>query len=492
MEEIIVNGNSLKLDELWDVCYNNVKIKIDPASLEKVDINRKMLEKLVEKNTPIYGVNTGVGKLQDHIIDKDKIKILQKNIVRSHSSGVGAPLPEPIVRGMMLIRLNTLLKGYSGVRKEVVELIASLLNNGIYPYIPTFGSVGASGDLAPLAAFANVMIGEGYAIDNNHKKPSLEVLRKKNITPIELEEKEGLAIINATSLLSSYLGIGLKRFENIINHAEKAAAFTFDALHGNSDAFDPMLHMLKPHKGQIETNRIINQFLNGSKNVKKRVSTQDPYTLRAIPQVIGATRDLYNFCKGIFEIEANSFVDNPLILEGRAISGANFHGQYPAMALDLLALGLNYIGGFAERRIEKIISGGNGISPFLSNTPGLSSGLMIAQYTAAALQSYSKILAHPSSSDSIPTSLGQEDFVSMGANSGKKLMELLDNTEYIISIEFLASFRYVLISHTKRQLSSANIKIYSKLEDICGSNTEDMPLTDLIEKIKEGINQRAL
>ncbi|MCL4326207.1 MAG: histidine ammonia-lyase [Candidatus Thermoplasmatota archaeon] len=486
---ITLNGSNLTYTDLWNIANKRVTVAIDKEAIIKVKEGRKNLEKLIEKNMPIYGVNTGVGKLQDIVINREQIKELQLNIVRSHSSGAGEPMSEELVRGMIAIRLNTLLKGYSGIRTEVVTLMVELLNKGVYPYVPVFGSVGASGDLAPLAAVAMVMIGEGYVIENEKKIETSKIIRKKNIFPIKLMEKEGLAIINATSLMTSYLGLSLRNYRSILKNAENAASLSFEALHGNIDAIDPLLHKLKPHKGELEVAKSLRKNLSKSKNVITANSVQDPYSLRAVPQVIGAAYEPYYLGVKIFNTEANAFVDNPLIDDNRAISGANFHGQHIAMALDFLALGNNYISGFSERRIEKLLSGANiNVNKFLAHEPGISSGFMIAQYTAAALHSYSKVLSHPASSDSIPTSLGQEDFVSMGPNSGNKLMMIINNTAYVIAIEFLSAYRSICMEGTYDLLSPYTKKLFNRIRTIMPvENTEDQPLTPYIELMKKEI-----
>jgi histidine ammonia-lyase len=380
-------------------------------------------------------------------ISREDLLALQRNLVRSHAAGVGDPLPPDIARAMLLIAAASLARGHSGVRPEVVEQLVALLNAGIVPRIPWQGSVGASGDLAPLAHMALVLIGEGEALYEGERLPGSEALRRAGLAPLTLQAKEGLALINGTHLMCAMAALGIHDAETLVQTAESAAATSLDALKGTDVAFDARIHHLRPHAGQLATAARLRDLLHGSEIRKSHegcTRVQDPYTLRCIPQVIGAVRDAVAYCRGAVETELGSVTDNPLSFpeDGVVLSGGNFHGQPLALALDFLALALTQLASFSERRTYALLStweGDAALPVFLADRPGLNSGYMIAQYVAAALVTENKVLAHPASADSIPTSAGTEDFVSMGATAAWKLGRVLDNARRVVAIELICA-----------------------------------------------------
>jgi histidine ammonia-lyase len=420
-----------------------------------------------------YAVTTGVGKLSDIRIVGDQIRELQVNLVRSHAVGVGDPLPIAETRAMMLLRANSLAKGYSGVRATVIDTLCELLNRGVTPFVPSQGSVGASGDLAPLAHLALTLIGEGECLDASGKRiPSSDALKQAQIKPLVLEAKETISLINGTQGMLAVGTLALLAAETLVDTADVLGGLCCDALKGTDAAFDERIHLARPHAGQIKTAANLRKMLEGSQ-IRESHRTcgrvQDAYSLRCIPQVHGAVRDTLAHCRQVFETEANSAVDNPLVfttphvgtgafeslpraqsrgpaseasasLTGDVISGGNFHGEPLAFALDFLAIALSALAGISERRIERLVNPAlsEGLPPFLAEGAGLNSGFMMPQVTAAALVSENKVLAHPASVDSITTSGNKEDFVSMGMTAANKLKRVVENTRNVLAIEAMA------------------------------------------------------
>ena len=442
---IKINGNSLTLEDVVKVTRNHEKVKIDPNAIDKIKRSQKYVEKILNTNKVVYGINTGVGELANKLINKSEISQLQKNIIRSHSTGVGEPFSEEIVRGIILLRANALAKGYSGVRLQLIEMLLSLLNNDIYPYIPSQGSVGASGDLAPLSHLALVLIGEGECFQNGKRIDSINVYNKNNLIPLELFPKEGLALINGTQAMTSIACKVIYDSEIALKNAQIAAGMSLEALKGTAKAFDEKIHAVRPHKGQIRCAKNMRDIIKDSEIIKSHVNcekVQDAYTLRCIPQVYGAILDTIEFTKNTINIEINSATDNPLIFseENEVISGGNFHGEPIAFAMDFLGIALSEIANISERTIDRMVNPHiSGLPPFLTEKSGLNSGMMIAQYTAAALVSENKVLAHPASVDSIPTSAGQEDHVSMGPIAARHCSDILKNVQNVIAIEILCA-----------------------------------------------------
>lgn len=442
---IKIDGNSLTINDVIKVTRNHEKVKIGQNAIDKIKKSQKYVEKILNTNEVVYGINTGVGELANKLISKSEISQLQKNIIRSHSTGVGEPFSEEIVRGVILLRANALAKGYSGVRIKLIEMLLNLLNEDIYPYIPSQGSVGASGDLAPLSHLALVLIGEGECIQNGKRVDSKGILEEKKLTHIELGPKEGLALINGTQIMSSIACKVIADSELLLKNAQIASGMSLEALKGTSKAFDEKIHAVRPHNGQVRCAKNMREIIKDSEIIKSHVNcekVQDAYTLRCIPQVYGAVIDTIEFVKKTISVEINSATDNPLIFadENEVISGGNFHGEPVAFAMDYLGIAISEIGNISERTIDRLVNPHvSGLPPFLSKKSGLNSGMMIAQYVAAALVSENKVLAHPASVDSIPTSAGQEDHVSMGPIAARHCLDILKNVQNVIAIEMLCA-----------------------------------------------------
>jgi len=448
MTTLQLTGNDLTLDQLMEVASAGAQVALQPAARKRMEASRAVVEKLLASGATVYGVNTGFGELAEVRISSDQIRQLQVNLVRSHACGIGAPLSETETRAMVLLRANTLAKGFSGVRPVVVEVLCGMLNKGVHPVIPSQGSVGASGDLAPLAHLAQVAIGEGEALYKGERLPGGDALRRAGIAPLPLEAKEGLALLNGTQAMLALLALALREAEMLVDTADVAAALSLDALRGSPAAFDERIASVRPYPGHATTARNLVRLNAGSeireshRSAERDPRVQDAYSLRCAPQVHGAVRDALTQVRATLEVELNSATDNPLVFaESREIlSGGNFHGQPLAMAADHLAVALATLGGISERRIEHMTNPHTSLlPPFLTTQPGLNSGFMIAQVAAAALTSENKALAAPHSVDSISTSGNQEDYVSMGMGAARRLRPMLDNLQNILAIELLAA-----------------------------------------------------
>jgi len=445
-ETLPLDGQSLSREQFLAVVRQGCGVSIDPDALRSVAASRRAVERAVAAGRPVYGVTTGFGALSDRAIPVDRSRELQLSLVRSHASGTGPPLRQELARGLLLLRLNSLLRGVSGVRPELVERLVELLNRGLVPWIPEQGSVGASGDLAPLAHLALAVIGEGAfcVAGSDRPAPAQEVLAREKLPPIVLVEKEGVALLNGTSLMAAYLALGVADARTLLDAATIAAAVSFDALQGDPQSLDDRLGEVRNSPEQRESARALRQLLAHSELSAPRStwSGQDPYTLRCLPQVLGAVRLAVAFAEGISDRELNAVTDNPVVFEGdQFVNGGNFHGQPLALALDTLALGVQYLAGFAERRIARLVHPAlnRGLPAFLAADPGVGSGLMIPQYLAAALVNENATLVHPASATSLPTSADQEDFVSMGPWAGAKLSRILENTRRIVAVEWIAA-----------------------------------------------------
>lgn len=442
---ININGNSLTINEVVEVSRFNKKVSLDPAAVPGIKKSRDFIEKILAEKRVVYGVTTGVGELVNQYISPEDAEILQKNLIRSHSTNVGEPFTEDVVRGMILLRANALAKGFSGVRLVVVETLIELLNKNIYPYIPKKGSVGASGDLSPLSHLALALMGEGECLVDGKRVDSSEVFKTAGIEPIVLKAKEGLALINGTQVMASIGCLVVEEAELLMKNAQIAGAMSLEALKGTSRAFDEKIHLVRPHAGQVKCAKNMRRIVAGSEIIashKNCEKVQDAYTLRCIPQVYGPIMETIEYAKNVLTIEINSATDNPLVFADteEVISGGNFHGEPLAFIMDYLGIALSEIGNISERTIDRLVNPHlSGLPPFLTNGDGLNSGFMISQYTAAALVSENKILAHPASVDSIPTSAGQEDHVSMGSISARHAWEILKNVENVLAIEMFTA-----------------------------------------------------
>jgi len=497
LAHVTIDGSHLTLDEVLQVARENAQTVITEKAIARTRNGRKALERLLKEKEVIYGVNTGFGALSNFRIPPEDLKQLQTNLIRSHSASIGQPHTPEVVRAMMLLRANTLLKGNSGIRPEVVSTIVRLLNNQVHPYVPEKGSVGASGDLSPLSHMALVLLGEGSAESRGRWITGRKALEVSGSVPLKLEAKEGLALNNGTQQMVAMGCLGLHDAYRLLATMEAALALSLEALKGWIDAFDERIHRLRPHPGQQIVAEQVRRLLKGSRMVRAIERNnhpdgrpQDPYSFRCAPQVMGASRDALDFAKRILEVEMNSATDNPLIFpeEGVCISGGNFHGQPVAMGLDIMALAISYLANISERRISALLdpSLNNGLPPFLvggHSKPGLSSGLMAVQYTATALVAESKLLTHPASSDSIPTSSNFEDFVSMGPGAAHKAREILENSQYVASIELLVAAQGVDLRGAKG-LGVGTRRIFRAVRRRVSSLSEDRSSHDDIEKIR--------
>lgn len=437
---IELDGENLTVRDVYNVAVLKEKVTISKVAADRIKTSRDNLEKKIESGATIYGVNTGFGSLLNVKIERPDIDKLQRNLIRSHSSGVGEPLPSEYVRAMMVIRLNSFCKGFSGVSMKLVEFTVKLLNEMITPVVPRYGSVGASGDLAPLAHVALALMGEGKVDVGGAVYDTPDLFRQRNIEAYQFTEKEGVAFINGTAAISSILSVELFRSFRLMRNAIASASLSFEGLRGTLKAFREWAVGTRKHNGQIRVAGIFRELLSDSITIKKSTEekVQDPYTLRCIPQVYGAVLDTMNYVNIVLETEINSATDNPLVSQDEVISAGNFHGEPVALVSDFLAIALTDLGNMVERRVARLTDGSlSGLPPFLVKNSGLNSGYMIPQYVAAALCNRNKTLCFPSTADSIPTSANQEDHVSMGMNAALKLSEIASNLFHIISIEYL-------------------------------------------------------
>jgi histidine ammonia-lyase len=449
--KIVLDGERLTIEEVVSAAYalpGSLTVELSPEASAKVARARMGVERFLAEGRVVYGITTGFGALKDKPIALDQVRELQRNIVMSHAVGVGPAFETAVARAMMLIRANTLAKGHSGICPETLALLLRMLERGVHPVVPVQGSLGASGDLAPLAHIALVMIGMGEAEYRGETLPGAQALHRAGLEPVELAAKEGLALTNGTALMAALGALAVVEAENAATVADVAGALSLEALHGTLWAFDPRLHAVRPHPRQVDCAAQLRRLLEGSTFVRPPddLDVQDPYTLRCIPQVHGACHDAIKYARWVLEIELNSATDNPLIFwEGDtpvAISGGNFHGEPLAIAFDYLGLGMTELGNIAERRLTRLVDGTSNrhvLPDFLTPEAGLNSGFMLTQYTAAALASENKALVHPSSSDTIPTSANWEDHVSNGPIAARQARRIIQNVERILAIELLAA-----------------------------------------------------
>src|SRR5699024_5665888 len=447
---IELTGHSITMEQLKRICIDNEKISISEKSMQAVKESRRAVDEIVMNKQTVYGINTGFGKFSDVMVEKEDVENLQLNLIRSHACGVGKPFPEIVSRTMMVLRLNALLKGFSGVRPAVVDMLLNLINKHIHPVIPEQGSLGASGDLAPLAHLALVLVGEGKVFSKSGEHvEAASILNQKGIKPITLKAKEGLALINGTQAMLAQGVVNYFEAEKLAFDSEWIAALTMEGLEGIIDAFHPAIHEARGHLEQMDVAKRMRGWLEGSQLItrqgEKRV--QDAYSIRCIPQVHGASWQALGYIREKLEIEANAATDNPLIFEGgeKVISGGNFHGQPIAFAMDFMKIAIAELANISERRTERLVNPqlNHDLPAFLSPNPGLESGAMIMQYAAASLVSENKTLAHPASVDSIPSSANQEDHVSMGTIAARHAASIIQNTRRVLSIECICALQAV-------------------------------------------------
>jgi histidine ammonia-lyase len=492
-----INGNDLTLEAVREVAVDRRPVLLLAAAREAVDRARAVVDEIVSSNKLAYAVTTGVGKLSDVRIVGEQIRELQVNLLRSHAVGVGNPLPVAETRAMMLLRANSLAKGYSGARAIVIDTLCEMLNRGVTPYVPSQGSVGASGDLAPLAHLALALIGEGECVDATGARiPSGDALKRAQIKALILEAKESISLINGTQGMLAVGTLALLDAETLVDTADVLGGLSCDALKGTDTAFDERIHSARPHRGQMRTAANLRKMLEGSQireSHRQCGRVQDAYSVRCIPQVHGAVRDTLAHCRQVFEIEANSAVDNPLVFitdvensQGDVISGGNFHGEPLAFALDFLAVALSALAGISERRIERLVNPAlsEGLPPFLAHGAGLNSGFMMPQVTAAALVSENKVLAHPASVDSITTSGNKEDYVSMGMTAANKLKRIVHNTRNVLAIEAMAVAQAIdFLAPLKT--SKSGQAAHAAIRSVCPTMEKDRVMYKDFERLAE-------
>jgi histidine ammonia-lyase len=492
-----LSGQKLSLEQIVEVARGLEQVGLSAQARERVAESRRVVEEITESGRVVYGVNTGFGKLADIRIAHSELRELQLNLVRSHACGVGSPLSEAETRAMLLLRANVLALGYSGARPLIIETLISLLERGVHPVIPEKGSVGASGDLAPLAHLALAVIGEGEAFYKGERMASLEALKLAGIEPVSLEAKEGLALLNGTQAMAAVGALALHRADTLARVADIAGAMTLEALRGTPVAFDERIHAARPHQGQMEVAAHLRELLLESEiresHLENDPRVQDAYSLRCMPQVHGAVRGALRHARETVEIETGSATDNPLVFAGESevLSGGNFHGAPLALSFDYAALALTDLISITERRIDRLLNpdANEGLPAFLTSRPGTSSGFMMAQVTAAALLAEARVLAHPASIDNVPTDGGKEDHVSMGMTAATKLRAIVENAEYAVAIELMAAaegLEYRLPLKPGRGVRRAYEIVRAHVPRL----TADRALSPDIQKIAEAIRQQ--
>lgn len=489
-----LSGQQLTLDEIAAVAGGGETVTLAEDARDRIEQARRVVETIVAENRAVYGINTGFGKLSDVRIEPDKLTELQLNLVRSHSCGVGKPLSIAEARAMLLLRANVLAAGYSGARPLVVDTLLALLQSKVTPVIPGKGSVGASGDLAPLAHLALTALGEGEAFYQGERMTSAEALKRTGIAPLQLEAKEGLALLNGTQAMGAVGGLALHRAERLTRLADVAGAMSLEALKGTPVAFDARIHAARPHPGQMQVAQHLRELLEGSEirqsHLENDPRIQDAYSLRCMPQVHGAVRDALRHARGIVEIETGSATDNPLVFAetGDVLSGGNFHGAPLALAFDYSAIALTDLISITERRIDRLVNpdSNEDLPPFLTREAGTASGFMMLQVTAVALLSEAKVLAHPASVDNVPTDGGKEDHVSMGMTAATKLRTIVENAELAIAIELITAAQG--LSFRTPLLPGAGVKrAYEIVRKHVAELSSDRSMSGDIEQIASAI-----
>lgn len=441
---LVLTGHNLTIEELTIAARKPLKVEIAKEAMKRIKDSKKIVDEIVESGKPTYGISTGFGELSKVFISKEENSTLQRNLIISHSCGVGEPFPEDIVRAIMILRVNTHAVGFSGVSPEIPELLCNMVNEGVIPYVPSKGSLGSSGDLANLAHIGLVLLGEGKAYYKGELLSGSEALKRAGLKPIVMTGKDGLAMINGTTVMSAIGSLACHDAMQLLKVANIGTSLVFEAFRGIRAALDERVHKCRHHKGQCDVAAFILKMLEGSSSCDTREGdVQDPYTLRCVPQVHGASKDAIEYVASVLEKELNAVTDNPLIFpdDSSVISGGNFHGQPIAIVMDFLAIAVSELANISERRIERMVNPqlSGGLPPFLVEKGGVNSGFMIPQYTAACLVSENKVLAHPASVDSITSSGNKEDHVSMGTTAARKLVEIIKNVRHVLAIEWLVA-----------------------------------------------------
>ena len=492
-----INGQSLTIQQIADVAARREHVALAAEARERVERSRGVVEQIVAEGRTVYGVNTGFGKLSDVSIERSDLRQLQLNLVRSHSCGLGDPLSDEEARAMLLLRANVLASGFSGARPLVIDTLIAMLEKGVTPVIPEKGSVGASGDLAPLAHLALAAIGEGEAFYNGDRVPSAIALERAGVTSLQLEVKEGLALLNGTQAMGAVGGLALYRAERVVRLADVAGAMTLEALRGTPVAFDERIHNARPHPGQIAVAAHLRELLTDSEIRKSHLNNdprvQDAYSLRCMPQVHGAVRMALAHAREVVEIESGSATDNPLVFSdtGEVLSGGNFHGAPLALVFDYAAIALTDLVSITERRVDRLVNpdSNEGLPPFLTAQPGISSGFMMLQVTAAALLNEARVLAHPASVDNVPTDGGKEDHVSMGMTSATKLRSVVKLAEMATGIELMTAAQ--ALDYRAPLAPGRGVKqAYDIVRGLVPMMTVDRATGKDIEQITKAIRQR--
>ncbi len=506
---LLLDGNSLSINQIERFVEQNIKVKIKDSALKKMVLSRKLVEEWIAKDDVIYGVTTGFGEFSNVKISHNDLEQLQENLIVSHAVGCGELLPPFIVKIMMLLRVNALAKGHSGIRPSTVQLLVEMINNNIIAVVPSQGSVGSSGDLVQLSHLVLAMIGKGNvqvlknvndANERSAKIISSKIaLKRFGLQPVKLQAKEGLALINGTQMMTSFASFLSVRANKLKKIADIAAALSHEALRATDKAFDKKLHQLRPYQGQLDTAKNILSLIDGSEirtsHIKNDARVQDAYSIRCVPQIHGASRDAIDYVTSRVAIEINSANDNPLIFPATKehLEGGNFHGQPMALAMDFLAIALSELANVSERRTERLVNGAlsQGLPRFLTRHGGINSGMMIAQYTAASLVSENKVLAHPASVDSIPTSANQEDHNSMGSIAAQKCYRILLNLENVLAIELMASAQGLEFLKPLKP-GKGTLAAYNEIRKVVKPLNNDRLLYDDIKKIRELIKNDTL
>ena len=488
MSSIVLDGDSLTVDQVVAVARRRAPVSIDPGAADAATRSRAFVDAAVAEGDAVYGINTGFGRLQNVRIPDDKLVELQRNLILSHVVGLGDPLPEDVVRAAMLLRANVLLQPSSGARPTVAERVVALLNAGIHPLVPEQGSVGASGDLAPLAHIAQVLMGEGWVIDDGARVPAADALRSAGIEPLEFFPKEALSFINGTQVQTAVLSLIVADARRLWRAALGAAAMSLEAVRGTPVPFDERLHQLRPHDGQLRAAAVLRDLLDGSEiresHRENDPRVQDAYSLRCTPQVLGAVHDAIEFAARTLDVELNAATDNPLVIDGAVLSGGNFHGQPVAQALDVLAIALTTLAGIAERRIDRVTNPdlSSGLPAFLTSEPGLQSGFMMVQVAAAALVAEARSLCMPASVQSIPTEANQEDFVPMGMAAAFKTRRILANAQRVVAAELLCAAQGLEFL-VPLQPGTGVRRLRARVREIVPPLTTDRPLAPDVEAV---------
>jgi len=499
LNTVTIDGKSLVLKDVVRVARQNYRVELSDEAKAAIKKSREYVDRLVQEERVVYGITTGFGEFSKVSIAKDQAELLQKNLIVSHACGVGNHLPAESVRALMLLRVNALSKGFSGIRLETVGGLIGMLNAGIIPAVPEKGSLGSSGDLAPLSHMVLPLLGLGEAYFDGKLMSGAEAMKRAGLTPIVLTSKEGLALINGTQAMTGIGSLALYDGLNLLKLSDIAAALTLEALNGLTDAYIPDIHEIRPHQGQMDTAANLLRLVEGSERTTKsgEIRVQDAYTLRCVPQIHGASKDALRYVDGKVSIEMNSVTDNPIILadKDKAVSGGNFHGQPMALSFDFLGIALAELANVSERRLERLVNPQlSGLPAFLTEQGGLHSGFMIAQYSAAALVSENKVLAHPASVDSIPSSAGQEDHVSMGTIAARKAGEILFNASRTLAIELFAAVQAIDINHKYdgKKLGKGTQAAYDLVRSVVDVVTDDRELYLDFNKVAELVDSNKI